>query len=99
MTASDSFWLWLVCLLAAEVTVVALWVALLQRRFAAPAWRRAFCQAGISAVLVLAAAELSGAARLLAHWAAGVLPVAKVEAASATIDALPRNPATSQNAA
>jgi beta-lactamase regulating signal transducer with metallopeptidase domain len=66
-------WLQLLALLAAEVGLIALGVALLRRWSLSAAWRRTFCQAGITAVLVVTACELSGSARVLATWAASAL--------------------------
>ena len=68
-SATDAVWFPLICLLTIEVGVVALLIALLQRRFTAPAWRRTFCQGGIVAILVLAFCELSGSGRFLAGCA------------------------------
>jgi hypothetical protein len=72
-------WLQLLALLAAEVGLIALGVALLQRWSPAAAWRRTFCQVGITAVLVVTACELSGSARSLGGWAARTLPWGKGE--------------------
>ena len=66
-------WLQLLALLAAEVGLIALEVALLLRWSPASAWRRTFCQAGITAVLVVTVCELSGSARVLGGWAANAL--------------------------
>jgi hypothetical protein len=66
-------WLQLLALLAAEVGLIALGVALLQRWSPAAAWRRTFCQAGVTAVLVVTVCELSGSARALGGWAASAL--------------------------
>jgi hypothetical protein len=62
-------WLQLLALLAAEVGLIALGVALLRQCSAAASWRRVFCQAGILAVLVVTVCELSGSARALGGWA------------------------------
>ncbi|MGO8925860.1 MAG: M56 family metallopeptidase [Limisphaerales bacterium] len=66
-------WLQLLALLAAEVGLIALGVALLRRCSLAAAWQRTFCQAGIMAVLVVTVGELSGSARALGGWAVSVL--------------------------
>ena len=66
-------WVQLLALLAAEVGLIALGVALLRRWSPSAAWRRTFCQAGIIAVLVVTACELSGSARALGGWAASTL--------------------------
>ena len=62
-------WVQLLALLAAEVGLVALGVALVRRWCPSAAWHRTFCQAGIAAVLVITACELSGSARMLGRWA------------------------------
>jgi hypothetical protein len=66
-------WLQLLALLAAEVGLIALGVELLRHWSLAAAWRRTFCQAGITAVLVVTVCELSGSARALGGWAASTL--------------------------
>ncbi len=66
-------WAQLLALLAAEVGLVALAVGGLRQWSPSAAWRRTFCQAGIAAVLVLTACELSGSARTLGHWAVNAL--------------------------
>ena len=66
-------WVQLLALLAAEVGLVALGVALLRYWSPSAAWRRTFCQTGIAAVLIITACELSGSARLLGNWAANAL--------------------------
>jgi beta-lactamase regulating signal transducer with metallopeptidase domain len=68
--AVSTVWLQLVALLAVEVAVVALAVALVQRWAPSAVWRRAFWQVGVVSVLVLTAGELSGAARGFAGWVA-----------------------------
>jgi beta-lactamase regulating signal transducer with metallopeptidase domain len=69
----DRTWLQLLALLAAEVGLVALVVALLRRGSRSAAWGRAVCQAGIIAVLALTVCELSGAARGFGGWAKDAL--------------------------
>ena len=66
-------WLQLLALLAAEVALIAVVVALPRHWSASAAWSRTFCQAGIVAVLVLTSCELSGSARVLGGWAARTL--------------------------
>ena len=66
-------WWQLLALLAAEVALIALAVALLRRLSSSAAWNRTFCQAGIVAILVITAGEFSGSARVLGGWAAGAL--------------------------
>ena len=66
-------WLQLLALLAAEVGLIAVGVALLLRWSPSAAWRRTFCQAGIAAVLIVTACELSGSARVLGSWAVSAL--------------------------
>jgi hypothetical protein len=66
-------WLQLLALLAAEVGLIALGVELLRHWSLAASWRRTFCQAGITAVLVVTVCELSGSARALGGWAASTL--------------------------
>jgi len=66
-------WLQLLALLAAEVGLIAFGVALLWQWSPTAAWRRTFCQAGITAVLVVTFCELSGSARALSGWAASAL--------------------------
>jgi beta-lactamase regulating signal transducer with metallopeptidase domain len=66
-------WLQLLALLAVEVGLIALGVALLRRWSPTAAWRRTVCQAGVTAVLVITICELSGSARVLGSWAASAL--------------------------
>ena len=66
-------WLQLLALLAAEVGLIALGVALRRRWSPAAAWRRTFCQAGITAAFVVTVCELSVSARALGGWAASAL--------------------------
>jgi beta-lactamase regulating signal transducer with metallopeptidase domain len=63
-------WLELLATLAAEVLVVgvALWFALRTRL--SSGWRRAFCQAGLTGVVVIFAFEFSGMGRGMASWVA-----------------------------
>jgi beta-lactamase regulating signal transducer with metallopeptidase domain len=65
-------WFQLLALLAIEVSLIALAVALLWRRSSSAAWRRTFCQIGIIAALGVTACELSGSARSLAGWPARI---------------------------
>jgi beta-lactamase regulating signal transducer with metallopeptidase domain/tetratricopeptide (TPR) repeat protein len=71
MTSSSlaAVWCQLLALLGLEVGLIVLAVVLLQRWTRWAAWRRTFCRAGVTAVLVIAACELSGSARVLAGWA------------------------------
>lgn len=69
--ALTTFWLQVLAVLALEAALVAGAVALLRRCHPAAAWGRRCCQAGITAVLVLTASELSGAGRGLAAWTVG----------------------------
>jgi beta-lactamase regulating signal transducer with metallopeptidase domain len=66
-------WLQLLALLAVEVGLIALGVALLRLWSPTAAWRRTVCQAGVTAVLVITICELSGSARVLGSWAASTL--------------------------
>jgi beta-lactamase regulating signal transducer with metallopeptidase domain len=66
-------WVQLLALLAAEVGLVALGVALVRRWCPSAAWHRTFCQVGIAAVLVVTVCELSGSARVFGGWAASVM--------------------------
>jgi beta-lactamase regulating signal transducer with metallopeptidase domain len=61
-------WFQLLALLALEIGLVALVLALLRRSRVSAAWRRTFFQAGIIAVVVLAASELSGSGQALVGW-------------------------------
>ena len=63
-------WVQLLALLAVEVGLIALSVALLWRRSSSAAWRRTFCRIGIMAALGATTCELSGSARALAGWPA-----------------------------
>jgi len=66
-------WLQLLALLAAEVGLIAVGVALLRCWSPTAAWRRTVCQAGVTAVLVVTVCELSGSARVLGSWVASAL--------------------------
>src|ERR1019366_647361 len=66
-------WLQLLALLAAEVGLIVLGVALLRRWSPTAARRRTVCQAGVTAVLFGTVCEVSGSARVLGSWAASAL--------------------------
>jgi len=61
-------WLQLLCLLAAEVTLIVVGAALLQHRIRSAAWRRTLWQVCLLSLLVLTAFELTGSARGFAAW-------------------------------
>ena len=87
-------WLQLLALLAAEVGLIAAGVALLLRWSPSAAWRRTFCQAGVAAVLILTACELSGSARVLGSWAVSSLTWPKSDNAPQRVEVLAVAPAT-----
>src|SRR2546425_82785 len=66
-----SVWLGLLAVVAIEVGLIALLLAVAQRRKASAAWQRTFCQAAVVGVLLITLGEFSGAGRGLATWAAG----------------------------
>ena len=66
-------WLELLGLLAVEVGLIAVAVALLQRWSPTAAWGRTFCHAGLIAVLAVTGCELSGVGRVAGNWVAGVV--------------------------
>ena len=67
-TAMFAVWLQLLCLLAAEVSLIVLGAALLQRRIRSAAWRRTLWQVCLLSLVVLTVFELTGSARGLAAW-------------------------------
>jgi beta-lactamase regulating signal transducer with metallopeptidase domain len=79
MTTSSlaTVWVQLLALLAVEVGLVTLLAALLRRWRPSAVWQRTSCQAGIAAVLLVTACELSGSARWVAGWATAVTRPAK----------------------
>jgi beta-lactamase regulating signal transducer with metallopeptidase domain len=79
-------WLQLLALLAVEVGLIALAVAVLRRWSPTAAWGRAFCHAGIIAVLAVTACELSGSARILGNWAASAVSFRKGDRPAARSD-------------
>ncbi len=85
-------WFQLLALLAAEVGLIALGVALLRLWSPSAAWRRTFCQAGIIAALVITACELSGSARMLGGWAADTLIWRKAASPATPSQAKPAQP-------
>ena len=89
MTAGtlESFWFPLLALLAVEVGGIAALVEVLRRWSRSAGWRRTFCQAGLVAVLVLSAGELSGAARLIAGRLVG--PRSRLPAAPLALETAP----------
>ena len=66
-------WLELLGLLAVEVGLIAVAVALLRRWSPTAAWGRTFCHAGLIAVLAVTGCELSGVGRVAGRWVAGVV--------------------------
>jgi len=85
-------WFQVLALLAAEVGLVALGVALLRRWSPSAAWRRTFCQTGITAALVITACEFSGSARILGGWAADTLSWRKAAGLPKPSQATPAQP-------
>jgi beta-lactamase regulating signal transducer with metallopeptidase domain len=75
-------WLQLLALLALEVGLIALAVELLRRWSPTAAWGRAFCHAGIIAVLAVTACEFSGSARVFGRWAASAMSWRRGEGSS-----------------
>src|SRR5438132_12654029 len=69
----NSVWNSLLLLLAVELSLVALVLAVLQRPKIPAGWRRALCQAAMVCVLLITVCELSGAGRNLANRATSSL--------------------------
>src|ERR1043165_4577137 len=60
-----TLWLQILTMIAVEVGIVALFLAVAQRWSRTAVWRRTFCQVALISSLVIAGSEFSGAGRSL----------------------------------